>query len=135
MDGKNTNASNEASNLKKPKTTQGKKEIGTKNNVDIAADLEAFTGREGYVITANCGIAEFIHDNVIETEASASSSETTGSTGVSKFGEIGSINTGTLVIALQNNEVATISVKDEKSELEKEQSKTEKEDREAERDK
>ena len=69
MDGKTTNVPSGASNKKKPvPTTQGRKELKTKNNVDIAEDLENFTGREGYVVVANYGMAEFIHNTVKEAE-------------------------------------------------------------------
>lgn len=111
MDSNNTSSG--VSNNKRTPTTSGKKKIITKNNADIAADLEAFTGKEGYVVVANYGMAEFIHSTVKEAEnaAGAASDSTNGSgkVGASKLGPTGKIDTGMLVIALQNDEVATIS--------------------------
>lgn len=114
MDGKTTNVPSGASNKKKPvPTTQGRKELKTKNNVDIAEDLENFTGREGYVVVANYGMAEFIHNTVKEAE-NAGDATGSGKNSASKLGPTGKIDTGMLVIALKNDEVATISVKDDK---------------------
>ena len=128
MDGKTTNVPSGASNKKKPvPTTQGRKELKTKNNVDIAEDLENFTGREGYVVVANYGMAEFIHNTVKEAENAGDASTGTGKNSASKLGPTGKIDTGMLVIALRNDEVATIAVKDDKK---KEKAETSKDDRE-----
>lgn len=118
MEGKTTNASNGASNKKKTvPTTQGKKEIGTKTNVDIADDLERYAG-EGRTVAINYGMAEFKYPTRGEVEAAANSGSD-GTTGdgknsASELGPTGKVDTGMLVIALRNNEVATISVRDEK---------------------
>lgn len=128
MDGKTTNVPSGASNKKKPvPTTQGRKELKTKNNVDIAEDLENFTGREGYVVVANYGMAEFIHNTVKEAENAGDASTGSGKSSASKLGPTGKIDTGMLVIALRNDEVATIAVKDDKK---KEKVETSKDDRE-----
>ena len=129
MDGKTTNVPSGASNKKKPvPTTQGRKELKTKNNVDIAENLENFTGREGYVVVANYGMAEFIHNTVKEAENAADSTTGSGKNSASKLGPTGKIDTGMLVIALKNDEVATISVKDDKKK-EKEVSTDEREEK------
>lgn len=115
MDGKSTNASSGASNKRKPvPTKQGKKEIGTKTNVDIADDLERFAGEDGKVVTVNYGMAEFIHNTVKEAEADSGNAAGSGKGGASKLGPTGKMDTGMLVIALRNDQVATISVKEEK---------------------
>ena len=131
MDGRTTNVPSGASNKRRPiPTTQGRKEIKTKNNVDIADDLENFTGRDGYVVVANYGMAEFIHNTVKEAENAGDASTGTGKNSASKLGPTGKIDTGMLVIALRDNNVATITVKEEKEkEQEQETTATSKEDR------
>lgn len=127
MEGRTTNASGGASNNKKPvPSTKGKKEIGTKTNVDIAQDLERFAG-EGKTVAVYHGMAEFKHSTKGEVEAAASSgadSTGNGNGGASKLGPTGKIDTGMLFIALQSGEVATISVREEKN---KEEESTEQE--------
>lgn len=131
MDGRTTNVPSGASNKRRPvPTTQGRKELKIKNNADIADKLENFTGRDGYQVVVNYGMAKFIH-NTEKDRKNAEGAAGNGSNSASELGPIAQINTGMLVGALRENNVATLIVRDEQEkEQEQETTETSKEDRE-----